>query len=107
MDPEHIFRVFNDTITELVRSTASEHVAAILEQLAEGNEALVNGLVFGKLPGLDQQGPATPPNSNSKGAMMKLLLWGIKHFPIDPAQTGFHFWWTLGKLDSRRCYNQK
>ena len=77
MDPPEVYRVFRSTISSVVGSSNPERVPTALEDLAEGHNTVIDGVVISKLPGLGQQKPATQPDIDYQNAMMRLLSWGF------------------------------
>lgn len=58
----------------------------------------------GTLAGLGQQQPTDTPNSDYRDDMEGLLLWGMRNFPVKPANDGMDLWEVMSLWDSPRAY---
>lgn len=101
-----IFDEFATKVDRVITSLVHQQVIlTALRDLADGKSVRLLGTEIEPLSGIGQQAPSTT-SSRYLEAMTRLLVWGMRVFPVDTTYEEMHLWVTMGMLDEPRGYNQ-
>jgi hypothetical protein len=89
----------------LAASDDPEVVIQALNELGAGSKVVIQETEIESLSGLGSE-PQTRVSVAYRDAMLKLLMWGIRMFPLNPSVAGLPLWKAMYRLDGRRGYNQ-
>lgn len=100
-----IFEAFHKKVSMILKEGMGEEVLSALSNLAAGEDIILNMHRIPRIHGLGQQ-QQRDSSQYYLEAMMLLLKWGIREFPVNPRFRGARFWLIMKRFDGPDGLNQ-